>query len=236
MQQAKFLNIRLVMLLIAFACSATIVSAEPKPAGDGTAIKKAQGMIRQLSQEKTALEAEKTAWLNEKTQLEAKLKTLEENVKKLQPLQVEVERYKSTLETTKTSLDNQLDTERQQKQVLLQKHNDVVVKANAINADNQLLVQAVKEREQWIEQCAANNKALRNVNLDMLKKYQDKGIFQQLGELDAITGIGQIDSETAVEEYRYKLQQLKITPFQSKDDREPPPAAVENPAPAESGQ
>lgn len=235
MRYAKFLNVRSLILLAVLSGAASTGSAEPKPAADGTAIKKAQGMIRQLSQEKTALEAEKVVLLSDKAQLEAKLKTLEESVRKLQPLQAEVERYKSTLETTKTTLDNQLDTERQQKQALLQKHNDVVVKANAINSDNQLLVQAIKEREQWIAQCTANNKALRNVNLDVLKKYQDKGLFQQLGELDVITGIGQIDTETAIEDYKYKLQQLKITPFKSGDEHESLPAAGSS-EPVETGQ
>jgi chromosome segregation ATPase len=233
MQNAKTLTLRLSALLLGLWICADAVGAEPKAADGGQAIKKAQGMIRQLSQEKSALEAEKTAWLNEKAQLEAKLKTLEDSVRKLQPLQAEVEQYKSTLEVTKSSLDAQLEAERQQRQALLQKHNDVVVKANAINADNQLLVQAVKEREQWIAQCTASNTALRNVNQDVLKKYQDKGFFQQLGELDVLTGIGSIESETAVEDYRYKLQQLKITPFKGRESAAP---AAESPANPEAGQ
>ncbi|MDD4914166.1 MAG: hypothetical protein PHW13_03900 [Methylococcales bacterium] len=209
---------------------------EPKTGDGGVAIRKAQGLIRQISQEKMALEADKSALLNEKFQLEARIKTLEDSIGKLQPLRAEVERYKSVLDATRTGLDSQLDEERRQKQALLQKHNDVVVKANAIYADNQLLVQAVREREQWIAQCAASNKALRALDQEMLKKYQDKGFFQQLGDLDVITGVGQISTETAVEEYRYKLQQLKITPFMSKDGQVQPTAETSTPAATETGQ
>jgi len=229
MQSAKALNMKL-LLLLGLLWGSVVIAAEPKAAGDGgVAIKKAQGLIRQLSQEKTALEAEKTAWLNEKAVLEGKLKSLEDTVKKLQPLQAEVDHYKSDLETTKTHLDAQLDQERQQKQVMLKKHNDVVVKANAISADNQLLVQAVKEREQWIEQCTKTNKELQSVNQDVINKYQQKGLFQQVIELEPITGIGQIETESAVEDYKYKLQQLKITPFKGKEQvAEPAPAEQNN--------
>ena len=155
----------------------------------------------------------------EKNKLDDKLKSLEEAVKKLQPLQAEVERNKADLELSRSSFETQLGQERQSRQALLQKHNDVVVKANAINADNQLLVRAVKEREQWIEQCGARNKELRSLNLDILNKYREKDLLKQFVEIEPFTGIGQIETETVVEDYKYKLQQLKITPFKAADEK-----------------
>ena len=232
MRKAKYYLLG-ALWLSALLSSCAVIGAEPKTAGDGgVAIKKAQGLIRQLSQEKTALEAEKAQWLKEKSELDAKLKNLEDTVKKLQPLQAEVVRYKSDLESTRNSLDAQLGQERQQKQALLQKHNDVVVKANAINADNQLLVQAVKEREQWIEHCAKANKELRSVNLEILNKYKEKGFWQELAEQEPLTGLGSIETETFMEDYRYKLQQLKITPFKARD--ESADSAPANPSPDNS--
>lgn len=190
--------------------------AEPKAAAPGgEAIKKAQGLIRQLSQEKAALEAEKTTWLNEKSVLDNKVKSLEAAVIRFQPLQAEVERYKSGLESVRSNLEAQLGQQRQREQVLLQKHNEVVSKARDIREDNNLLVQAVKEREQWITQCSDVNQKLRNTTLDIVNEYKAKGLLQQLAELDPLTGIGQVQTETVAEEYRYKLQQLKITPFEA---------------------
>ncbi|QWF69577.1 hypothetical protein KEF85_09305 [Methylomonas paludis] len=223
------------LLLLA---NTTAFAGEPKSGDGGAAIKKAQGLIRQLSQEKTALEAEKTALLADKNQLEDKLKALESTVKKLEPLQGEVERYKSGLESVKTSLESQLGQERQRQQALLQKHNDVVGKANSIFADNQLLVQAVKEREAWINQCSSRNQELRQLNQDLLARYKDKGLWQHVLELDSVTGIGKIEAESVAEEYRYKLQQLKITPFKAAEDKSaadaPAEQPVETPAAAEA--
>ncbi|OAI21474.1 hypothetical protein [Methylomonas koyamae] len=190
--------------------------AEPKAAAPGgDAIKKAQGLIRQLSQEKQALEAEKAAWLNEKAGLEAKLKSLEAAVAQLAPLQGEVARYKNGLEAVKTSLENQLSQQRQREQALVQKHNDVVAKARAIRDDNQLLVQAVQEREQWIGQCDQLNQQLRELNQKVVEQYEQKGLWQQLAELEPLTGIAKVDSQNRAEAYRYQLQQLKVTPFEA---------------------
>jgi chromosome segregation ATPase len=191
---------------------------EPKTSDGGGAIKKAQGLIRQLSQEKTALEAEKAAWLAEKAGLDAKLKSLEAALAKLQPLAAEIERYKAGLESMKAAYESQqgqLGQERRNQQALVDKYNAVIVKANAIYADNQLLVQAVRERETWIEQCSANTQKLRTAALELIDKYRGKSLLQQLGELEPLTGLGQIETETTVEEYKYQLKQLKITPFKA---------------------
>lgn len=189
--------------------------AAPKVSDSSAAIKKAQGIIRQLTQEKSALVAEKANWETEKTAQDAKLASLEALVKKLSPLEGEVERYKSGLESVKTNLELQLSQQRQREQALQQKHTDVVTKANAIYADNQLLVQAVQEREQWITECGTRNKKLQTFYLEILNKYKEKGVWEQLAELDPLTGIGKVATENVVQDYKYKLQQLKITPFKT---------------------
>jgi hypothetical protein len=189
--------------------------AEPKTGDNSFALKKMQGMIRQLNQDKAALEKENASLLTDKSAQDTTRAGLEQTIKKLQPLQGEVERYKAGLESVKNTLVAQLSEERLRQQTLLQKHNGVVIKAKAIQADNQLLVQSVQEREQWIEQCSVHNKKMQTVYLDVLSKYQDKGLWQQLAELDPVTGIGKVETETTVEDFKYKLKQLKVTPFQA---------------------
>lgn len=205
------------IILPLFFLLATIQAghAEPKAGDGGVAIKKAQGIIRLLNQQKTALEAERSSWLNDKLSMEAKLKNLENQVNRLLPLQAELERYKSGLETVKSHLESQLNQQQQREQALLQKHNEVVIKARAIRDDNALLVQAVSEREQWIAQCGNRNRELLGLNQQLVEKYRDKSVWQQLAELDPVTGIASVDSESAAESYRFQLHQLQVTPFEA---------------------
>jgi hypothetical protein len=214
------------LVLLGLILAFPVLGVEPKTGDGGLAMKKAQGLIRQLSQDKTTLEAEKAVWqaektasLQEKAALETKLKMLLEAVRTLQPLLGEVERYKAGLESMKNAFDKQVDLDRQNQQVLVQKHNEMIGKANAIYADNQLLVQAVRERETWIEQCSTANHKLRAASVELLDKYRGRGLFQQLGELEPLTGLGQIETETTIEEYKYQLKQLQITPFKVTDNR-----------------
>ncbi len=199
--------------------------AAPKTNDGNAAIVKAQGMIRQLTQEKAALEAEKQQWQTEKADLDARIQALDSAAARLPALQGELERYKSALEAVRGNLETQLGQERQNRQALLEKHNAVVSKAKDIHSDNQLLVNAVREREQWITQCGQQNEKLRSTNLEILGHYRDKGFLQQLAELEPLTGIGQVDTETTVEDYTYKLKQLKITPFEPAKDEVPAVAA-----------
>lgn len=223
------MRIKLKMLLLcgllsSFAC----VAVEPKTgSGDGgAAIKKAQGLIRQLSQEKTALETEKAALLQEKSTLSAKLHALESELQRYRPLPAELERYKSAMLEQKSAYQQQIGQENQLRQTLQDKHNQVVTKANALLADNQLLVRAVQEREQWIGQCSERNQQLQSLNREVVGQYREKGLLQQLSELDALTGIGDVAGETVAEDYRYRLQQLRITPFKAVEVKTlPVPAA-----------
>jgi len=91
----------------------------------------------------------------------------------------------------------------------------------------------VKEREQWIEQCSSRNKELHTVYLDILSKYKTKSVWQELAELEPITGIGKVETDNLVEDYQYKLNQLKITPFQAQAE---PTDVVQDAAPVADSQ
>lgn len=226
--EMRFSSIGIILLL----CSTA--SAAPKTSDGNAAVVKAQGIIRQLTQEKSALQAEKQQWQTEKADLEARVQALDNAAARLPTLQAELERYKAALDATRGHLESQLGQERSSRQALLDKHNTVVGKAKAIHADNLLLVNAVKEREQWIAQCGEQNQALRKANLELVDKYRGKGFWQKVAEVEPFTGIGQVDSETLAEEYHYKLKQLQVTPFEAAAG-EPEAVPAETPVADERG-
>lgn len=188
--------------------------AEPKQGADAATqqvLRKAQGMLRQLAQDKAALEAEKAS-------LSERVQKLEDEVRRLAPLQEEVERYKTGAEAMKNAygaLESRLSQGMEREQALRARHKNVLAKAKQIQADNALLVQAVKEREEWIGQCAERNRGMLSANLELLEKYRDKGFWEQLGDAEPLTGIGKVETENRTQDYRFKLEDLKITPFRA---------------------
>lgn len=184
--------------------------AEPKPESAGQqALKKAQGVVRQLTEDKQALEEEKATLLEQ-------IKKLETVTKQLEPLQNEVVLHKTqedTLRSNNDSLAVQLKTEQDKQQAINKKLKEIVAQAKQIQADNQLLVAAVIEREKWIKQCTVKNTELLQVNQSLLGKYQEKGFWDEVAELEPFTGIGKVESQNNAETYQFKLQDLKVTEY-----------------------
>jgi len=74
---------------------------------------------------------------------------------------------------------------------------------------------------------------LHAVYLDVLTKYKEKSVWQELAELEPITGIGKVETDNLVEDYQYRLNQLKITPFQAQAE---PTDVVQDAAPVADSQ
>jgi chromosome segregation ATPase len=207
-------------LALGLALAAGVAPAEPKSqdAAVQQVLRKAQAMLRDLTQRNAALEAEKAALLDRVKQLETANGQLETAVRRLEPLQGEVERRKaaaSALEASRAGLESQLTAGHEREQVLRQKLKEIAEQAGRIRDDNQLLVAAVREREQWIGQCGERNRSLLEANRELLEKYRDKGFWDQLAENEPFTGLGRVEAENAAEDYRYRLHQLRVTPFEA---------------------
>ncbi|NJD33764.1 MAG: hypothetical protein FIA96_02830 [Betaproteobacteria bacterium] len=219
------ISIRWVVVLVLGAWGASSAAApKDQDAGVQQVLRKAQGVVRQLTQEKAALEVEKQQWQQEKTALEARIKSLEEAAGRVPGLESEAARHKSEAERLRGEMGALADRSKEREQAILQKHREVVAKAKDIRADNELLVNAVQEREQWIGECGERNKKLTEVNQEVVKRYQDKSVWESLSELEPFTGLGSVKAEAAAEEYRYRLKQLKTRPFEAQTQAEAPKA------------
>jgi chromosome segregation ATPase len=201
--------------------------AEPKgqDAAVQQVLRKAQGVVRQLTEEKaaletekvtllgqktaletqnSALEAEKTALLKEKTNLESRLKKTEETLKPLQPLPAKLKRCEAGVESLQTELMETRSRERA-----------AIQAGQAIESDNRLLLDAVKEREVWINACGRRNQDLLNAGREAIARYSEKGFWDKAIDAEPLTGIGKVRTEDAAQAYRYKIEHLKVAPFQA---------------------
>lgn len=197
-------------LLLCLLLANTGMAAAPKPESAGQlAIKKAQGVVRQLTEEKQALATENAS-------LQEQIKKLEAIAKQIEPLQAELLLHKNqeeALRAANSGITAQLQGEREKQQSLHHKIKDIVAQAKEIQNDNQLLVNAVNEREQWIKQCSDKNRRLLETNQALLEKYQQKGFWAKAAELEPFTGIAKVETQNTSETYQFKLEDLKVTDF-----------------------
>jgi len=207
--------------LLALALLLPAAQAAPPPAQDAAVqqvLRKAQGALRQLSEEKAKLEADNAALQKDKAAAEERAAKLEAQVKQLEPLPAELEKQKAAAEAQKAAnvaLEGQLGNAAARHTQLRGKLKEIVTQARKIQSDNQLLVEAVKEREQWITQCGQRNSNLAETHGELIQRYEDKGFLDVLKDAEPLTGIGHVQTENTVQDYRFKLQDLQATPFES---------------------
>ncbi|WP_045227302.1 hypothetical protein [Methyloterricola oryzae] len=197
-----------------------LASSAPKSQDAATqqVLRKAQGMLRQLSQEKAILEAEKAA-------LAEQVKKLEATVRELEPLKSELARHRTAADSLRDAngaLELRLARAQQQEASLLQRQKEIVGKAKLIQADNTLLLKAVEEREAWIGKCGDQNRGLVAAGREVVEKYRDKGFWDQLAESEPFTGIAKVQTENISQSYRYKIDQLQMTPFDARTEKGKP--------------
>lgn len=215
------------------------VAADKKEDSDVVkTLNKAQGMLRQLSQEKAELQARAEATSKEledsKKALENMNAQLQSKAKELQGVQAELKKktdYLSVFEKNNEILKKNNETLKHNNEILKNSFSDQLEKANErIHAsaeqsarlseelrnnqqDNELLVNAVKERANWIEGCTKKNADLIKVNHEIIQSINNKGFWESLKEAEPLTGIGSVQKELKQDEFRYKLNDLRVTPW-----------------------
>lgn len=174
---------------------ATAVRAEARRDGGEDVLRKAQYLIRQLNQEKNQLQ----------TQLAERQAKVDELEKRLANIDSSLTKSKNK----NKQLANRVQSDSEKFKILLERYRDTVKTLRRSNADNQYLVHAVQEREQWITECRGRNKGLFDANSELLARY--KKAATRFAE--PITGLSTVSVENEAQEYRFKLEDLQVTKF-----------------------
>ena len=183
---------------LVLASLSTMVSAEPRrdsAGGSAQAYKKAQYMVRQLHDEKQALQSQLTT-------LQGKFDQLTKENKKT----------KASLERSSSNNDKLVSRVKGtvgKYKALAGKYRELISILKKANMDNQYMVRAVQERETWISSCSALNEKLFDANSDLLVKYGNVAT----DKTEPFIGIARVKIENEVQDYQFKLEDLQVTKF-----------------------
>ncbi len=182
--------------------------AERREPSAADSMRRAQLMIRKLSLEKEDLQAQNMALAKRLKDLEAASASLDAELKKLRgKLDGQQDRNRELVARIKEDADKYRE--------LLDKYREVAELLRKAMSDNRLLVQAVQERERWVDQCRDQNEKMFQVNVELLERYRNKSVADVLEEKEPLFGFGRVELENQVQEYRFRLEDLQVTPFQS---------------------
>ena len=187
------------MLIGAFSAQAA-----QREQGGGDALRKAQYMLQKLSSEKTALEQENLRLAEELKQAQGELDGTRSKLDKTEQAHGQAQERNAAL-TDRVRADSQRIGELQV--TYRQEIGDA-------RADIQLLHSAVKERDSWIADCNSKNEAMYKANSELLAAYRDKDAWDALKQSDPVTGIASVTVENAVQEYQFRLEDLRTVKFE----------------------
>lgn len=205
-------KIGLKLLTASLLLTAPVVMAEAKKedAAMLQTLRKAQGMLRQISQEKAELETRNA-------QLQDQVKSLESRVKDLAPLEAQVREARASLDQMNNQnqgLQSRLSEGADRYRSLAEKERSVAAELSQFKRDNRTLVDAVRERSGWVDSCTQKNADLLNINRELVGKYQSKGFWTKVREIEPFIQTGQVDKENEAQGYHYRLEDLQVTPWQ----------------------
>jgi len=213
----KYKSSSIAQCLLALLFFSPIAFADaPRKAGGDQAVRKAQYLLRQLSEDKNKLQVQNNQL---KTELEGLKKKLAKAEKKLGATNKKLDQSRSS----NSKLVERVKSDRGRMQEILDKYRQVARMVRVEKSNVALLKSAVEERNDWIDKCKANNDSLYDVNLELLGKYKDKSVWQTLKQSDPVTGLGNVKLEVIADDYRFRIEDLQVADFQ-KSDKENSPA------------
>lgn len=182
-----------------FAASSLLFSlaANADDANTQKALQKAQFMLRQAASEKTDLQ----------TQVDSLKQQVEKLTRELSENKTLADAGKQKMAAT---YDNAIE---QWKQRDTQKGDELGSLKQQLNqqaAQRKDLEMKLQAQTTNFSACYENNKKLYDINSDLLTRYESKGFGDVLKQKEPFTGVKQVEIENLVQDYRYRIDDLKI--------------------------
>ncbi|MGD8558045.1 MAG: hypothetical protein PVG89_03255 [Gammaproteobacteria bacterium] len=181
-----------------------------RSSGEAAALQKAQMMMRQMSQEKLALESENQELRNQLNAIEKKITSIKNSKQRLaQRLDTSVniiDRYKENSQ----ALRDRIQQDRERMQELIEKFKELIQAFQVVEYEKAQLKESVTKTRKELLSCAENNVKLVDTNKDLLKLYKGKGVWDSLAQAEPIAQLKQVEVENLAQEYENTIHLLKI--------------------------
>ncbi|MCI0668090.1 MAG: hypothetical protein L0Y38_02325 [Methylococcaceae bacterium] len=194
----------LAALLVLSAIAAGVSHAEQEsPANQ--ALRKAQGLLRQLASEKKALQ-------EKNSELEAELAKTKTEISINQQQIQQQQSLNAALKENNAVLVERIESDHGKIQDIIAQYRALQEQLSLYQQDHALLGNAVVEREKWISECRKKNDSLIMAGKDLLVRYNHKSVWDSIVESEPVSGLGKVNVEIENQEYRFKLEDLQVQP------------------------
>lgn len=167
-------------------------------------IARMQQALTAATMERDTLAAAKAKLEEEKAALEKKL---EQANRKLSTTEGALDRYRET----DAALRDRLTEDRARMQELIERFRETAQNLRQVELERAELTSVASRQHEEIRACTQKNLDLYQANLDLLDRYEAKGVWASLFQREPVTGLKRVEVENMIEEYRYRLDQLVVS-------------------------
>lgn len=200
---------RIAMLMVlALASAASFAQEARRPAGDASA--RLQQQVQQLASERTALQVENAQLKEQVAKLEKDAKAFAGEKDSLTRRAGTAESKVSRAEAGKQSASARLETTESRLNEVVGKYKELAEQLRKVETERNELARQAATDGQGLKVCAQKNVQLAGIANEALDRYEKKGCFGALAQAEPFTGLKRIEVENAVEEYRQKIDGLKV--------------------------
>jgi chromosome segregation ATPase len=197
-------------LLLAFPAPAS-AQATRREGGDAAATARFQQQLKRLQAEKSELQTQNADLTRQLDETKARLKSLEATHKQNEE---SLARYEEALEAYKQRLEESFERIRQgdaQLQELAGLQRETAATLQQARAAGERLAGDLAARGGELRDCEGKNLKLYEANVEMGERFEKKGVWDSLLQAEPFTGIQQVEVENILEEYRFRVEDLRRT-------------------------
>jgi len=164
------------------------------------ALARAQYMIRQINAELNQLKSSNQKIKSDMKSLESEHKSLK---KKYAKLEKKSNKNKNVLSGRVVEVKQAYSDE-------INFHNETRKRLQRVESDNKRLADIGSENQQRLNMCIGNNHKLYDVNIEILAKYENKGVWDSLSQAEPFSNLTQVEIENLVDDYQYHMDDLRV--------------------------
>jgi chromosome segregation ATPase len=187
--------------------------------GADPAAARLQQQLRRLQADKSELQTQNADLTGQIEELKARLLGLE---KTNQEHEASLARYEEAVGAYKQRLEESFERIRQTDAQLLdlagvQQETSAALQHS--RAQGERLTGELEDRTRQLGDCEDKNAKLYEANVEMAERFERKGLWDALLQAEPFTGIKQVEVENLLEEYRYRIEDLRRAGAQGTDAR-----------------
>lgn len=200
------------LLLASLLGAATSASAQAARGGGSSSNAQVIQQLQQLGSERTQLQAENARLKRELEDLKKERDSLQAGQQSLTARERAAAAAATRGTQQREGLESELAQQKERMQQLVAKFRETGQTLREVETDRSAKAQSLAAREQELKACGDHNRALYDLNREVLERFEHQGVWSSLAAKEPFTRLKRTQLENLADAYRDRAEEQRIEP------------------------